>query len=239
MIVSIMFVGNTENLSAIIKKHEDLRNVRLNQICAEARVIAATDETGTVKYVKTLESENSQLLDHYCPKVIAFGLQNFHVETMKEMREFTEGDSFTKLLNSRGQHLEKDKRMKLSVDEIFAEVWEPAKKQWIGHCLKLKIGDLFFSDFQKLFQTDNLEKLRSELKKHNKEEKSDWIDQRINQFKQYKTICNCLDGAKAIMKVVRAYNLKGNFTQIQDIMKLVSLTLKGVVYIFRSIGPKG
>lgn len=231
--MSIIFTGNTENLSAIIKKHEDLKNVKLNQICAEARVIATTDET--VKYVKTLESENPQLLDHYCPKVIAFGLQNFHMETMKEMREYTEGDSFTQLLNSRGQNLEKDKRKKLSVDEIFAEVWEPAKKQWIDHCLKLKMGDLFFSDFRKLFQTDNLEKLQQELKKHNKEEKSDWIDQRIQQFKQYKTICNCLEGAKAIMKVVRAYNLKGNFCQIQDIMKLVSLTLKGVAYIFRTL----
>ncbi|XP_052086034.1 E3 ubiquitin-protein ligase RNF213-like [Mytilus californianus] len=142
------------------------------------------------------------------------------METMKEMREYTEGDSFTQLLNSRGQHLEKSKRKKLSVNEIFAEVWEPAKKQWIDQCIKLKIGDLFFSDFRKHFQTDNLEKLRLELKKHYKEENADWIDQRIHQFKQYKTICNCLDGAKAIMKIVRAYNLKGNFSQIQDIMKL-------------------
>ncbi|CAG2212745.1 RNF213 [Mytilus edulis] len=171
--------GNTENLSAIIKKHEDLKNVKLNQICAEARVIATTDETGTVKYVKTLESENPQILDHYCPKVIAW-LTEFSYGNHEKMREYTEGDSFTQILNSRGQNLEKDKRK----------------------------------------TTDNLEKLQQELKKHYKEEKSDWIDQRIQQFKQYKTICNCLEGAKAIMKVVRAYNLKGNFCQIQDIMKL-------------------
>ncbi|CAC5391512.1 unnamed protein product [Mytilus coruscus] len=145
--------GNTENLSSKIKSNEDMKIVELKQVCSEAKVLTARDEASSVKYVKCRENEDLQLLDNYCPKVIAFGLDNHHMEMMKELGEYTfEGDSFTQLLDNRGQLLEKEKRRKLTVDEILKEVWEPTKKFWTDLCTELEDGELLFQNLKNTFR---------------------------------------------------------------------------------------
>lgn len=201
-----------------------MKIVELNQVCSEAKVLTTRDEANSAMYVKCSENEDLQLLEKYCPKVIAFVLDNHQMEMMKDLEEYTsEGDSFTQLLDNRGQLLEKDKGGKLSVDEVLEEVWEPTKKFWTVLCAELEEGELHFSDFKRQFQTENIERLRQELKKHSGGNYFNWIDQRIHQFEQYRAICNCSKGAEVILKVVQVYDLKGNFDQIRETLKLVSM----------------
>lgn len=213
-------------MSKRIKSFEDLKKVELKHICAEVKVVGVQLVFTPGIYVQTTESEEIVKLENYCPKVTAFGLNTHHMLSMKELKYYTvDGDSFTQLLDKKGQIMEKKKGSKLSVDEVFKEVWEPTKKFWTELCAELEEGEIYLSKFKRHFQTDNIVRLKQELKKHSGGNFIDWIDHRIHQFEQYRTICNCSKGAEAIMKVVNVYGLKGNFNQIKETLQLVSMRI--------------
>ncbi|XP_071122875.1 E3 ubiquitin-protein ligase RNF213-like [Mytilus edulis] len=213
--------GNTDDLSEKIRNYGNLINLSLNQICVEVKVVQGQDAATPNFHIQTRKSGDIKKLDDYCPTVTAFDLNHHQMETMRELKKYTfNGDSFTQLLDTRGQLVEKEKGRKLYVDEMLNEVWEPMKKFWTNLYAELEEGELHFSEFHKYFQTDNVNRLMQELRKHGREKDFSWINQRIHQIEQYRTICNCSKGAEAILKVVHVYDLKGNFDEIKKIQRL-------------------
>lgn len=118
------------------------------------------------------------------------------------------------------------KGRKLKVNEILTEVWSETRQQWVSLCEKLRNGDISFCDFEEYFYSDecnNSEKLAKELVGFTGDSTDcGWIQSRFNQFHNFKTVFTCLKGANAIMNIVGKYGLKGDFSHISQIIKIVS-----------------
>ncbi|CAG2205787.1 unnamed protein product [Mytilus edulis] len=65
-----------------------------------------------------------------------------------------------------------------------------------------------------------METLRNELMKLCQDGNTKWIDVRLDQLEKYRNLQSCLFGARAIMEVVKEFELTGNFNQILEILKL-------------------
>jgi hypothetical protein len=89
-------------------------------------------------------------------------------------------------------------------------------------CEKLKTGNLLFSEFEKFFKTADFDILREELIRLSRGGDTSWIDKRLDQLQKYRNLRSCSFGANAIMEVVKEYDLQGDFSQIIEIIELVS-----------------
>ncbi|XP_063404431.1 E3 ubiquitin-protein ligase rnf213-alpha-like [Mytilus trossulus] len=196
------FTGNTKKLEDKIKCFEKLENVSLNLLCK----VAMLNET--------------KHPEEYQPTVIAFDLEDHVVQTIPYILKCGQGLLFTTLWDRRGNELAKQKGKSLDLDEILTEVWEPTYKFWDDLCTRLKNGDLKFSEFEKYFKTTDMETLRNELMKLSQDGNTKWIDIRLDQLEKYRNLQSCLFGARAIMEVVKEFELTGNFNQILEILKL-------------------
>ncbi|CAC5425101.1 RNF213 [Mytilus coruscus] len=194
--------GNTRELEVRIKRYEKLEDVSLNLLCQ----IAMLDET--------------KHPDEYQPTVTAFGLDETILQTIPHILKCGQGLLFITLWDRRGNELAKQKKKSLDLEEILTEVWEPTYKFWDDLCTRLKNGDLKFSEFEKFFRTTDVETLRNELMKLCQDGNTKWIDVRLDQLEKYRNLQSCLFGARAIMEVVKEFELTGNFNQILEILKL-------------------
>ncbi|XP_063404299.1 E3 ubiquitin-protein ligase rnf213-beta-like [Mytilus trossulus] len=195
------FKGNTRKLEDKIKCFEKLENISLNLLCK----VAMLNET--------------KHPDEYQPTVIAFELDEHVVQTIPHVLKCGQGLLFITLWDKRGNELAKQKGKALDLDEILTEVWEPTYKFWNDLCTRLKNGDLKFSEFEKYFKTTDMETLRNELMKLSQDGNPQWIDVRLDQVEKYRNLQSCLFGARAIMEVVKEFELTGNFNQILEILK--------------------
>ena len=102
------------------------------------------------------------------------------------------------------------------------EVWEPVANQWKTICQKLRRGDILFSEFENFFGKTELENLRNELILLERNGDTRWVDERLDQIEKYRNLRSCAFGAEAILEVVEAFELKGDFNQIKEIQQYVS-----------------
>lgn len=97
-------------------------------------------------------------------------------------------------------------------------------------CEKLRNGDISFGDFEEYFYSEecnNSDKLEKELVGFTGDSTDcGWIQSRFDQFHNFKTVYTCLKGANAIMNIVGKYGLKGDFSHISQIIKIVSFNGK-------------
>ena len=171
--------------------------------------------------VAKLEETTNQ--ENYKPIIIAFGLDEDVLETIPYILQCSQGILFTTLWDKKGNEVAKQKQKELDMDEILEEVWAPTYQFWNDLCKRLKSGDLKFSEFEKYFsRTANMETLRVELERLSGDGDKQWVDVRLDQLRKYRSLRNCLFGAEVIMDVVKEYELKGNFTQIGNVLSLVS-----------------
>lgn len=216
-------IGNSGVLTERLKQFENMATVQMKDIGVETKIVMFQTKCYGVHMVQQKQYE---VLSSHEPIITAFGFSKEQMRELKNIIDYTKGGSFVNLLTKHGKNLEKSKNRKLSVNEVLTDVWEPAKKQWQNLYTKLKKGEMLFSEFEKNYLTQDLDELRVELSQFNKTPTNiSWIDERIYQFKQYKTICACSEGAKAILNLVAEYNMKGSFRQIKEIDCLVSISL--------------
>ncbi|VDH93225.1 ubiquitin carboxyl-terminal hydrolase 34 [Mytilus galloprovincialis] len=202
MYMCTRFKGNTRDLEDRIKRFEKLENVSLNMLCK-------------VAFLEDMKNH-----EQYEPTITAFGLDENVFQTIPYILKCGQGLLFITLWDRRGNELAKQKGKSLDLDEILTEVWEPTYKFWDDLCTRLKNGDLKFSEFEKFFKTTDMETLRNELMKLCQDGNTKWIDVRLDQLEKYRNLQSCLFGARAIMEVVKEFELTGNFNQILEILKL-------------------
>ncbi|XP_052083737.1 E3 ubiquitin-protein ligase rnf213-alpha-like [Mytilus californianus] len=207
--------GNIGVLTEKLKQFENMATVQMKDICVETKIVMHQIKCYGVH---TVQQDQFELLSSHEPIITAFGFSKEQMCELKNIIDYTKGGSFVNFLTKQGKKREKSKNRKLSVNEVLNDVWEPAKKQWQNLYTKLQNGEMLFSVFEKYYLTDDLDTLHVELTLFNKTLTNvSWIDERICQFKQYKTICECSKGAKAILNLVGEYQLKGSFRQIKEI----------------------
>ena len=174
--------------------------------------------------VKTVQYDEITDFEKHRPFVTIFELSQDHLDLLLDILECSKGLLFTKLWEARGLELKRVKGRTLTIPEVLEEVWEPVVYQWQILCQKLKKGDMLFSEFERFFRNTDIENLRSELILIEKGARARWIDERIDQIQKYRNLKSCEFGAEAILEVVKAFELKGDFSQIEEIWKFVSLT---------------
>lgn len=175
------------------------------------------------KLVKTELLENLKDPENYKPMVTVFGLHQDELDILPKIIEHCKGLLFIKIWEKKGTELQKKLERDVKIDEVFENVWQPALEQWRTLSKKLRSGDMHFSEFDKWFETKDRSNLKKEFLLFDNDGDDSWIKERLDQIERHGNIRNYLYGAKAIMEVVDAFNLKGNFDQIKDIIKLVCI----------------
>jgi len=65
------------------------------------------------------------------------------------------------------------------------------------------------------------EEMKLEFFLMSRDRNAKWIHERLTQIRQYRELQGCVAGAKAILKVVQNYELKGDFGPIKRITDVV------------------
>lgn len=178
--------------------------------------------------VKTVMLEDLKNdIEHHHPIVTVFELSSEDLAILPKIPAYCKGFLFLKIWEKKGIELERKNGKLLPLNEVFFKVWQPSLELWQNLCIQLKTGDMLFSEFEKWFREigGNNAELKKEflhIESFENGANANWIKERLFQIDKHRDLKSCLYGAEAIMEVVNVYELKGNFTQIQDIIGLVS-----------------
>jgi hypothetical protein len=199
-----LITGDTRKIEERIKRFAKLEDISLNMLCKPALV----DNVANAK--------------RYRPVILAFGLEPEVLDILPKILECSNGVLFMKLWEKRGNEMAKQKGRNLVMEEILTELWEPTYTFWCALWEKLKTGNLLFSEFEKFFKTADIDILREELIRLSRGGNTSWINKRLDQLQKYINLRSCSFSANAIMEVVKEYDLQGDFSQIIEIIELVS-----------------
>ena len=199
--IFFVFLANTSKLEEQFKRYQDLDRVSLKNICDK------------VKVPKDIKK--------YQPKVIAFEVDRYILDTLPEMIRCTKGNIFIFIWDKFATEFHKTILRPLEIDELIEHVWKPTFEEWQHLHHRLKTGEIFFSEFERICGRFDQKTLKREfllLEGVESDEEIHWIQERIDQMNKYRNLQNCLD---VIMEVVEEFELKGNFNAIEQILKLV------------------
>lgn len=204
ILIFFVFLANTSKLEEQIKRIPTFDRVSLKNIC---------DKVEVPKDIKK-----------YQPKVIAFEVDRYILDTLPEMIRCTKGNIFIITWDKFATEFRKTILRPLEIDELIEHVWKPTFEEWQHLHHRLKTGEIFFSEFERICGQFDQKTLKREfllLEGVESDEEIHWIQERIDQMNKYRNLQNCLDGASVIMEVVEEFELKGNFNAIEQILKLV------------------
>lgn len=173
--------------------------------------------------VKTMSFDEIADLEKHRPFVKIFELGQDQLDVLPDIVKCSIGLLFTKLWEERGIELKKKLGRKLNIGEVLSDVWEPTANHWKTICQQLKRGDLLFSEFERFFKKTEIDNLRCELMLLDQEGNTKWVEERLDQIEKYRNLKSCEFGAEAILEVVKAFDLKGDFRQIMEICKYVNI----------------
>ncbi|XP_063441660.1 E3 ubiquitin-protein ligase rnf213-alpha-like [Mytilus trossulus] len=189
-------------------------------LLTKLQVFQEPDMISLNKLVTTRLLENLKDPENYEPMVTVFGLRQDELDILPKIIEHCKGLLFIKIWEKKGTELQKKLERDVKINEVFDKVWQPALEQWRTLSKKLRSGDMHFSEFDKWFETKDRSTLKKEFLLFGNDRDNSWIDERLDQIERHGNIRNYLYGARAIMEVVNAFDLKGDFNQIKDIIKL-------------------
>lgn len=129
-----------------------------------------------------------------------------------------------------GQKEEAKKQEPLTLVEVIENVWQNSYKKWKSLEEKLVSGEISFKEFWNYFQSISHDDLEQQLEFLSTNTNKDWIKERLRQFYQYRSLKQCVNGAKTILKAVDAYNLQGDFQPIRMIVEMVLQTISFIRY---------
>ncbi|KAH3735719.1 hypothetical protein DPMN_042254 [Dreissena polymorpha] len=104
-----------------------------------------------------------------------------------------------------------------TLEEVVAIIWTPVEKRWKEFGVKLETGNIMFNEFNSMFNhfRDDEKRLVSEITTFGISENI--ACNRIRQAHEHMQLQSCVSGAKALLKVQRKYNLRGDFEAIKNI----------------------
>lgn len=111
--------------------------------------------------------------------------------------------------------------MPLTTDEVLSLVWKPVYENLQDISKRIQDGEMLFTEFQKHFGNMTDETLVRELEHLSVDRDRGWIEKRMEQIREIKTVQQCVNGAHIIMNVVKTYGLEGDFKQMNLIVEMV------------------
>lgn len=127
-----------------------------------------------------------------------------------------------KLWERRGRKCVDDKGgVPLTTDEVLSLVWEPVYESLQDISKRIQDGTMLFTEFQRHFGNMPDETLVRELEHLSVDGDRGWIEKRMEQIREIKTVQQCVNGAHIIKNVVKTYGLEGDFKQMNLIVEMV------------------
>ena len=183
----------------------------------------STDRVCLNQLVRTVSLKDlKRTIELYQPTVTVFELCPEEFEMLPKILACSKSSFFMRIWEKKGTDLENQNGELIDVKDVFDKVWKPTFELWTNLTKKLREGNMLFSEFEEWFEAKSEMKLRQEFSVLASDGKTEWINKRIFEIKKYGDLKNCLSGAETIMKVAKAFELEGDFSQIQDIITLVS-----------------
>ena len=204
ILIFFVFLANTSKLEEQIKGIPTFDRVYLKNICDKGEV---------PKDIKK-----------YQPKVIAFEVDRYILDTLPELIRCTKGNIFIIIWDKFATEFHKTILRPLEIDELIEHVWKPTFEEWEHLHHRLKTGEILFSEFERICVQIDQQHLKREfllLEGVESDNKINWIQERSDQMNKYRNLQKCIVGASVIMEVVEEFELEGNFKAIEQILKLV------------------
>lgn len=114
----------------------------------------------------------------------------------------------------------------ITIEEVNTSIVNNVFEAWEKLCFDLKSGDITFQEFGNHFGEMKKKVVNKELNliaDTSSDDQKQWIKQRLFQFDQYKLLRERVKGAKVITDFAKQFDLKGNFDEVQKMMKLVCI----------------
>lgn len=197
------FSANTSELEQQIGKYQDIDKTALSDLCS------------TVDLRKDIKK--------YKPKIIAFEIDRNILALLPEIIQCSsKGSLFLAIWEKYGKQVVSSIHRALDITEIIEQVWKPAYQEWKTFVKRLKNGDILFREFDSICGRYDQDTLRKEFRILEGGKDANWIKQRIDQMEKFRNLANFVKGAETIMKVVKEFQLEGNFKPIEQILNMVS-----------------
>ncbi|KAK7107714.1 hypothetical protein V1264_015588 [Littorina saxatilis] len=160
-------------------------------------------------------------LNLYKPKTNPWGIPDTVLASLPDFEQKIKSLIFRKILARAGE------RMDLSTVEFwraFQALWSDVMQEWQVLCQKMIDGSITLVSAERVFglfkaagETYNFTEMAEDLLKMGTAGTSDWVDQRIRQFSCYMDIKKHVAAANALLGVKQAYEIEGNFEDIEKI----------------------
>lgn len=114
----------------------------------------------------------------------------------------------------------------ITIEEVNTSIVNNVFEAWEKLWFDLKSGDITFQEFGNHFGEMKKKVVNKELNliaDTSSDDQKQWIKQRLFQFDQYKLLRERVKGAKVITDFAKQFDLKGNFDEVQKMMKLVCI----------------
>ncbi|KAL3881517.1 hypothetical protein ACJMK2_027949 [Sinanodonta woodiana] len=185
---------DTSELDRIIKHLNEKKDLCIRDICQPANVETTTVET-------------------FQPKITAYKLSAEVVSMLEPMHTSYRSNIFLNLWQGIGRASKA-----MALDDVCKQVWKPSISKMKEITQKLVNGEILFGEMEKYLGKiygENYEKMVEEMMLINVSDVK--AKERVKQLKQYRQLEACVDGAKTIMNVAKAYELSGDFEVIKTI----------------------
>ncbi|KAK3585584.1 hypothetical protein CHS0354_036771 [Potamilus streckersoni] len=185
---------DTSELDRTIKHLKENKDLCIRDICQPADVETTTLET-------------------FWPNITAYKLSAEVVSMLEPMHASYRSNIFLNLWQGIGRTSKAR-----TLEEVYEQVWKPSISKMEEITQKLVNGEILFGDMEKYLGQiygDNQEKMVEEMMLINLSDGK--ARERVKQLKQYRLLEACVDGAKTILNVAKAYELSGDFEVIKII----------------------
>ena len=115
----------------------------------------------------------------------------------------------------------------LSLNDVATEVWLPVKKHYDHLCTRIQNGSIKLQEVDKFLDAyiGNYSDLTCEFHlMFGPASDKKWIKQRVDQVQQYHELDQCCHGAKLIKEAKDVFQLTGDFTVLEVILRAVSIS---------------
>ncbi len=160
--------------------------------------------------------------------VIWFGLEDSVMAMLEPLGKWTNIHLFQKLWKEFGDRAVSSlaQNEKLSFEDVAKDVWIPTERECRRLYRELKSGSITFKELDKNFGDCNrdYESISHEWKTLAiaQGKKYQWIGKTLEKVRQYHILDQYREGAKVMLEMKKAFNLSGDFDDLEVVAKSVS-----------------
>ncbi|XP_062574164.1 E3 ubiquitin-protein ligase rnf213-alpha-like [Saccostrea cucullata] len=205
----------TRNIQAAIF---NLVQATFNVHSCNLNISDLVNETSILKDICVPLTTLSGDIKYYKPKVKLCDLTDDEIAALPKIQRIS--DSFVFLDLWKTQCSSNKEKIVPTIQHLLKSVWRTVFPTWNDLFQRLKSGSITFEEFDKYFSNYDTEVIKKEMTLYSDGENNQWISERMQQIHQHRQLNTCLKGAKVILEFVQIFDLKGDFSPIEKIVKM-------------------